>query len=130
MKPTSEHIKDILEEDSSLGLVFKDNLFVGLEPDKPDQCVTVFDIPGEPSQITIDGKDYRYPAVQIRCRGADYLDTYNRLYDIYKELHGRSHEEYDGVLYTAIIAQSEPEFFDWDENSRVRFILKIKIQRR
>jgi hypothetical protein len=130
MKAVSEDIKDILLSESSLGLSFADDLFVGKEPHEPDNCVTIFDIPGDPPQVTMDVTRYDYPAVQIRCRNNDYMQASQQAYDIMEVLHGRSHEIVNGNYISSIIAQSDPQFFDWDQENRARFILKIKIQRR
>lgn len=46
MNAPSVDIKDMLEAESSLGLTFTSDLFVGHEPNTPDETVTIFDTPG------------------------------------------------------------------------------------
>jgi len=139
MNAPSVDIKDMLVAKSSLGLVFdpKDsnrNLFIGREPSTkvaPDDCVTVFDTPGGPPQLTLAGNEnYYYPSVQIRVRNNDYLTGWNLLYDIMVALHGRAQETWNGTLYSVIQAAGGPAFLDWDANNRARFIINFNMQRR
>ena len=43
MNSPSEDIKDILVADTGLSLVFATDLFIGVEPTLPKNCVTIFD---------------------------------------------------------------------------------------
>lgn len=132
MNASSVDIKDILAE-SSLGLTFADNLFIGREPAKPNDCVTIFDTPGFPPLLTLDeGGDYYYPSVQIRVRNTDYRNGWDLIHKIMILLHGRANElSPDGtILYTGIYCSSGPALLDWDDNNRVRFIVNFNMQRR
>lgn len=131
MKPSSEDIMKMLV--SALGLVFADDLFIGREPVKPNDCVTIFDTPGFPPLLTLDegNPGYYYPSVQIRVRNTDYLTGWNLIHDITASLHGRVNEmSLEGILYTIIYCSSGPAMLDWDENDRVRFIVNFNLQRR
>jgi hypothetical protein len=131
MNPTSEDVKDMLVAESSLGLAFATNLFVGREPTTPDDCTTVYDTVGYPPAITFDGNgDYYYPSVQIRVRNRSYLDGLELIQHIVEALHGRHNETWNGTLYTTIVCQNDPGILDWDENNRVRFIVNFNLQRR
>ena len=131
MNITSIDIKDILEADSTLGLVFAENLFVGREPSKPNETITIFDTGGRPPMITLTkGENYFYDSFQIRVRGTDYEETFNIINDILLSLHGRAQETINGTLYSAIICTSGPALLEWDDNGRVKFIANFETQRR
>ena len=73
MNATSVDIKDMLEAESGLNLVFGVNLFVGREPSNPSDCVTIFDTLGMPPQLTFDASErYEKPSIQIRVRSISY----------------------------------------------------------
>jgi len=132
MNASSVDIKDLLVAESSLGLVFATNLFIGKEPSTPDECATIFDTPGFPTQLTLDGggDDYQYPSIQIRVRSNSYTDGWDLIQDITTALHGTSQETWNGTLYSVIMCSSGPALLDWDSNNRPRFIVNFNIQRR
>lgn len=134
MNAPSVDIVSMLEAESALALTFGTDLFIGLEPSAKgasDNCVTVFDTPGGPPQLTLAGdENYYYPSVQIRVRNNDYLTGWNLLYDIMVALHGRAQETCGTTLYSVIQAAGDPAFLDWDANNRARFICNFNIQRR
>ena len=131
MNSSAEDIKDMLVDESSLGLTFATNLFVGREPSSPDDCVTIFETPGFPPQLTLkQGEDYYYPSVQIRVRNNNYQTGWTLAHNIMVSLHGRGHETWNETLYTVIRCTNGPDLLDWDENSRARFIINFNMQRR
>jgi hypothetical protein len=130
MNAPSVDIKDMLEAQSSLGLTFGTNLFIGREPTSPDNCVTIFDTPGGPPALTLDNIDYNYPSIQVRVRNNDYLTGWGLIDDIKNFLHGKSHETWNGTRYELIACTVEPAMLDWDENNRARFVTTFNIQRR
>jgi len=130
MNASSIDIVEMLEAESSLGLTFGTDLFIGKELSKPDNCVTIFDTPGFSPLLTLDGGDYYYPSIQIRFRNNDYRTGWDLIHDIRVSLHGRSHETWNGTLYTVIYCSSGPAFLDWDENDRARFVINFDMQRR
>jgi len=131
MNPPSEDLKDILEGISALGLAFPTNLFVGEEPSEPDTCVTIFDTPGYPPQLTFtQGENYFRPSVQIRVRGRNYLTAYSLINDIKEELHGLGPEVINGAVYTVIMCNQEPFLLDFDKNNRPRFVVNFDLQRK
>jgi len=132
MNAPAEDVKDMLESESSLGLVcgVGGNLFIGKEPAKPDNCVTIFDTYGRPDKLTFDNAIYERPSVQIRVRNNNYRNGYNVINEIYLSLHGRAHETWNGAIYEVIYCSSGPFHFDWDDNGRARFIINLNLQRR
>lgn len=132
MNAPSVDIASMLVAETPLGLVLGSNLFVGREPDGPDNCVTIFDTPGGPPHTVIGsvGNDYYYPTIQIRVRNNDYRIGYNLAHDIMVALHGRTNETWGSTAYTLIKAMADPAELDWDENDRVRFVVNFELQRR
>ena len=131
MNATSQDVKDMLEADSALGLVFADNLYIGREPTTPDECATIFDTSGYPNQVTLGMEgNYYYPSIQIRVRSNDYRDGWDLIQEIMISLHGRAQETWNGTLYSIIKQTSGPALLDWDDNNRVRFIVNFDLQRR
>lgn len=130
MNVPSEDIKDMLEAESSLGLTFATNLFIGKEPPTPDDCVTIFDTFGSPPQLTLDNQKYENPSIQIRVRSVDYKTGWNLIADIVDVLHGQAQETWNTTLYSVIYATNSPALLDWDDNDRCRFIVNFNIQRR
>lgn len=132
MNAPSEDIKDMLEASSEgLGLTLGTNLFIGREPTKPPDCVTIFDTMGFPPQLTLQqGEDYLYPSINIRVRNKDYKIGLGLAQDIVTSLHGRAHETWNGALYSVIYSTGSPHFLDWDQNNNARFSINFNVQRR
>ena len=132
MNSPSEDVKDMLVAD--LSLVFATDLFIAAEPTLPKNCVTIFDTPGRPPQLTLGGKkaneNYYYPSIQIRVRNTNYSVGDALIQNIRDSLHGRAQETWNGTLYSAIRCSSGPALLDWTENGQVRFIVNFDIQRR
>ena len=131
MNATSVDIKDMLEAESGLNLVFGANLFVGREPSTPSDCVTIFDTLGMPPQLTFDASErYEKPSIQIRVRSISYTEGWEMIQNIQCALHGRAQESWNGTLYSVIYCSSGPAMLDWDDNGRVRFVINFNVQRR
>lgn len=130
MNIASNDIKDMLVAESGLGLVFLTNLFIGKEPPKPPNVVTIRDTYGLPPQLNLTDQGYEYPSVQILVRNVDYRVGSNLAQEIKDSLHGRSHETWNGTLYTVIYCTSGPALLEYDENGLVHFSINFNLQRR
>ena len=131
MNAQSEDIKDMLVAESSLGLTFATDLFIGKEPSDPDDTVTIFDTMGFPDDLTMDATEiYERPSCQIRVRSNDYLTGWNLAQGIKNSLHGRGQETWNGTLYTVIRSVGGPAFLDWDDHDRALFSINFNLQRR
>jgi hypothetical protein len=133
MNTPSYDIAEILEaygESSGLGLDYATDLFIGKEPIKPNDCVTIFDTPGFPPYLGLGAETgYEYPSVQIRVRNTTYTGGWAQAEAIKNVLHGMNHTTVNGTLYTVIICSSGPTLLDWDDNGRARFIMNFNAQR-
>jgi len=133
MQATSIDIKDMLEAESSLGLTFKDNLFVAKHPTSSGNCVVVIDTPGAPVHNTlgnIDNEYYYYNSVQIVVRNKSYKEGTDLIQDIVASLHSRANEVWNSTYYTLITCSSGPVSVEWDENERAILIVNFDVQRR
>jgi len=129
MNPPSVDIKDILVAHGSLGLTFDTDLFVGKEPTKPDDCVTIFDTPGfPPDKFHDQSVNYNRPSIQIRVRN-NYLTGWALVNDIKNVLHNTGPETWNSTIYDSIFCSIEPALLDWDKNDRARFVTTFDIQR-
>lgn len=131
MNFATEDIKDMLENDSSLGLSFGSNLWIGRTPKSADNSVTLFDYEGWAPEPTLDIGEFFYnSSVQIQVRNRDYVAGLTLARNIMDHLHLRAQEVWNGTLYTYIQAAGEPAFLSWDENGNVIFIINLNIKRR
>lgn len=134
MGAVSVDIKDLLVAESSLGLTFSTDLFVGREPSDVANCVTIFDTGGGPPQLTVginqQNEFYEYPSIQIRVKNTSYVTGYNLANTVIETLHGRAGDVFNGSLYTVIYCANGPALLDWNENNKVRFIMNFNLQRR
>lgn len=130
MNAPSEDIKDMLLAQSDLNLTLGKNLFIGKETIQPDDVVVIYDTYSGMPDLTMDGKVYHRPSVQIKVRSRDYQKGYNLIDEIYRLLHGRAHETWNGTTYELIRAINSPSLTDWDDRNRARFIVNFNLQRK
>lgn len=132
MNPASEDIKDMLDGSAGgLGLTFTTDLFISKEPTTPDDCVTIYDTPSFPPDLTLNPDERYYnSSVQIRVRNNSYQTGMTLARNILESLHGRAQETWNGTLYTVIMATGEPAALARDDNNRVIIIINFNLQRR
>lgn len=132
MNPCSIDIKDLIEAESSLGLVFQQNLFIGREPSEPANCVTIYDPAGGSVDITANGmtESYFRNPLQIRIRNTSYVTGMELADQILKVLHARNNDEVNDTYYALIRCSNPPSFLAWDDKNRVLIIINFQIQRR
>jgi hypothetical protein len=130
MNPVSEDIKDMLVADSSLGLAFATDLFIGREPDSPSNCVTIYDTPSYPIETSLDNVRVHNSHFQIRVRNIGYLAGMTLARNIMDSLQGRAQETWNGTLYSSITAAGEPALLMWDGNNRAIIVFNFNTRRR
>ena len=129
---SSEIIKNILEGETAL--IFAQDLFIGREPERPSNTVTIFDTVDQGPQLTLNNSPenktaYDYTAIQIRVRHVDYKEAMNRATQYMRILHNRGNEIFGEIRVTLIEALDNPSLLDWDKNDRARIITNYSIQR-
>lgn len=121
-------VKDILVG-AGLG-TFATDLFVGIEPDKPNKCLSVIDTGG----FAPDASDviYEYPTVQIRYREnvGGYASGYTKMQQVKDTIHKyvESSGNSDGSRIIGIWCLSDILFTGTDENERPMFTLNLRLQ--
>lgn len=83
MKSLSEDVKDLMVA-ASLGIeagITTWGIYIGLEPDTPDNCITIYDSGGRPPgyYFNKDLPETQYPGFQVRVRGLDYAAVYAKI---------------------------------------------------
>ena len=122
MNPTTEDIKDMLEDSTGVdGLTFQTNLFIGTMPDTPDLCVGLYDTGGPPSDEAQSGT--HYPTFQARVRGAvgGYKTAYTMAQSIRDNLHQRANQTYNATRFIYIYASGDILFIGKDDKDRPLF---------
>lgn len=95
------------------------DLFIGSLPESPDNCVALFEYPGEPRPLHWDGD---YPRVQVLVRHKSYPNGRQLIERISQVLHG------DGVPGVMLMqALQNPYFLQRDENNRAFFVVNFRV---
>lgn len=121
---TSIDIKDILIA-GGFGYTFGTNLFVSKMPDKPNDCIAIYDRAGvEPYQLFTYNR-----AVQIIVRNEDYQAGWTIAKQIMTILHDIVNRTVNSTKYIIIKASSDILSLGYDESKdRVQFSINFDIE--
>lgn len=97
-------------------------LSTGMEPDAPDNAITVYDTGGQ-APDNDDQSIERY-TVQVRIRSYGYSSAYAKLQSIKSTLIAASFGS-----FVAVWAQSEPGLIGKDDNDRFLFTINFEAMR-
>ncbi|MFP4047480.1 MAG: minor capsid protein [Bacteroidales bacterium] len=122
-------MKDLLESQSGLDLTFGTNLFVSLEPESPDNCVTIYDTSGQMPDLALTSESYYRDTVQIRVRDNRYDDAMSLIYSIESFLQGRHSFTVNSTNYMLVQTLIPPFHLGFDDNHRALVVLNIEAQR-
>lgn len=128
------------------------DIFLGLLPDQPDNCIALFEYAGSPPDLHWNGE---YPGLQVRVRGTSYAAARAKIGDVMGALHGlyeqvlpgtkteggggeegsdgnggaagNGDEAPAGTRYLLIRARGSPEVLRRDASDRVEFVLNFEI---
>lgn len=100
------------------------NLFLGLMPDKPDNCIALFQYAGSPPDLYWPGE---YPGLQVRVRNKGYAAARIKIGEVIQKLHGLHEQELSGTRYLLIRARGSPEVLKRDANNRVELFVNFEI---
>ena len=126
------------------------NIFLGLMPDQPDNCIALFEYAGSPPDLHWNGE---YPGLQVRVRNTSYAAARSKIGEIMTALHGLYEQtlgggdgdEGDGdggsgdeggeeeptpetgTRYLLIKARGSPEILKRDNNNRVELFVNFEI---
>ena len=100
------------------------NIFLGLMPDQPDNCVALFEFAGSPPDLHWEGE---YPGLQVRVRNTGYAAGRVKIEEVVTELHGAHELTLNGTRYLLIKARGSPEVLKRDANNRVELFVNFEI---
>ncbi len=106
-------------ETQSLGVVNTD-IFLGNQPDKPDNCVTLFEYSGDPPDHSRDSRIDR-PGLQVIARNTSYVDGRQKLQQIQNLIDGLNGVTINGTRYISIFANQSPMPLGKDESGRMEW---------
>ena len=130
----------------SIGTVGTD-IFLGLMPDQPDNCIALFEYAGSPPDLHWAGE---YPGLQVRVRNTSYAAGREKIGEIMTALHGLYEQTLGGgdgdeggggegggdegepipakgTRYLLIKARGSPEVLKRDASNRVEFFINFEI---
>lgn len=114
MNAPSIDIKNIIVASEIEGYTFGTNLFVGSQPDKPNNCITIFDTPGDEAY-----QDFTYkPSFQVMIRNSSFTNGYALAHSIKELLHNFSNTTVGGTWYLQILATSDILHIGKDKSKR------------
>jgi len=128
MNATSLDIKAMLDADTDIDLsgypIERGTLRADIS-----NTIAIIDVPGGPSQLTMDKKQYNFESIQIKVQSEDYDEGWAKANDIKNSLHGRAHETWNGTYYSVITCINGPGFYE-RVNQRTIFVINFNVQRR
>ena len=100
------------------------DMFLGLMPDQPDNCVALFEYAGSPPDLHWEGE---YPGLQVRVRNKGYAAARTKIGEVMEKLHGLHEQTLSGTRYLLIKARGSPEVLKRDANNRVELFVNFEI---
>ena len=100
------------------------DIFLGLMPDQPDNCIALFEYAGSPPDLHWNGE---YPGLQVRVRNKSYAAARTKIEEVVTELHGAHELTLNGTRYLLIKARGSPEVLKRDNNNRVELFVNFEI---
>ena len=102
------------------------NLLLSMMPDKPDDCVALYEYAGSPADLHWDGE---YPGLQVRVRSGHYATARSKIEDVINVLHGLCERTLSGTRYLLIRANGSPELLKYDESGRVELVVNFTVMK-
>lgn len=126
--PAKDLVDFILLSSSLVDVIgFGVDVFVGVQPNRPVDCVTLFNTGGwgnTPNYL------YERPTVQVLVRSSDYETGYNLTESIKKCLHGKNNEEINNSRYVQIFCEGDIQDLGIDpENQTYGFSVNFATHR-
>ena len=126
------------------------DIFLGLMPDQPDNCIALFEYAGSPPDLHWNGE---YPGLQVRVRNKSYAAARTKIGEVVTALHGLYEQTLGGgdgdeepvgdgdegngdggepipvtgTRYLLIKARGSPEILKRDASNRVELVLNFEI---
>jgi hypothetical protein len=100
------------------------DMFLGLMPDQPDNCIALFEYAGSPPDLHWNGE---YPGLQVRVRNISYAAGRAKIGEVAKKLHGLHEQNLSGTRYLLIKARGSPEVLKRDGSNRTEWFVNFEI---
>jgi len=100
------------------------DIFLGLMPDEPDNCIALFEYAGSPPDLHWNGE---YPGLQVRVRNKSYAAARTKIGEVMDKLHGLHEQTLSGTRYLLVKARGSPEVLKRDNNNRVELFVNFEI---
>jgi len=100
------------------------DIFLGLMPDQPDNCIALFEYAGSPPDLHWPGE---YPGLQVRVRDKSYAAARSKIREVMAALHGLHEQTLSGTRYLLIKARGSPEILKRDASNRIELVLNFEI---
>ena len=99
------------------------SLFIGFEPDSPDNCITIYPYGGLPPE---QGTKEKYNGkVQVRVRGTSFPLAYNTCQHIINQMHYNTSvlASTNGIM---LAMESQPIYLTRDDENRSIFVCNFR----
>lgn len=94
-------------------------IFIGAEPDGPDNCITLYDSPGEPPNPKFL---LEYPRFYARIRSRHYEQGFAKAEELKSALLGLPSQNIDDIRYDGIYVVVDTHFLQADKANRKIFV--------
>jgi hypothetical protein len=115
----------------NLGIVnaedIQGDIFFNMQPDSPDNCITITDTGGYPSD---DTGVIRNPTFQILIRNVNYITANEKAEKIYEALHQKGNFNMESFYIYYAEFGSEPAYIGEDQNNRAEISMNLMLERR
>lgn len=104
------------------------DMYLGLMPEQPDNCIAIFEYAGNPPALTHDGGIER-PGLQVKVRNTSYPAGRSKISEVVNVLHRLSNETINGTRYIFIRANQSPEPLGRDASGRQEFVVNFSVEK-
>lgn len=100
-------------------------LSVAIEPDAPDNVITLYDTGGE--EPDTEQLDLFRNTVQVRVRAVKYVDAYEKAKAIRRDLIAAQNVTIDGVRYMSLVLTTDIASLGETENRRFVVVMNYRV---
>lgn len=104
------------------------DIFIGIRPEKPDECICLFQYAGRQS-ICRSLDRVKRPALQVQVRGKSVLRSLKKIESVV-DLLDQSDPTINGVYYPSIRAVQSPFLLCKDENEQYVYAVNFYVDKR